>query len=55
MVSNGSTTFEREYRGLSTDNKPTETVAPNSLFFELDTGKFYYFDGTEWKEVGAEA
>jgi hypothetical protein len=43
-----------EYRGLSTDTKPTETAEINSLFLELDTGKFYYFDGTSWNEVGEE-
>ena len=41
-----------EFMGLSTDNKPTEDVAINSLFLELDTGDFYYFDGEEWNKVG---
>jgi hypothetical protein len=41
------------YEGLSTDTKPTEDVAPNSLFLELDTGDFYYFDGSDWAKVGA--
>ena len=41
-----------QFMGLSTDNKPTEDVAVNSLFLELDTGKFYYFDGEDWTEVG---
>lgn len=41
------------YQGLSTDDpKPTDNVAVNSLFLELDTGKFYYFDGEAWQEVG---
>ena len=40
------------YQGLSTDEKPTEGVAINSLFLELDTGDFYYFDGENWSEVG---
>jgi len=44
---------ERELAGLSTDTKPTN-VGPNMLFLELDTGDFYYFDGTEWKKVGGE-
>lgn len=39
--------------GLSTDSKPTN-VDKNTLFLELDTGDFYYFDGTEWLKVGAE-
>jgi hypothetical protein len=42
-----------EFSGLSTDSKPTEGVGKNSLFYELDTKKVYYFDGTQWKEVGA--
>ena len=41
------------YEGLSTDTKPTENVATNSLFLELDTGDFYYFDGNDWAKVGA--
>ena len=41
------------YEGLSTDTKPTENVGINALFLELDTGKFYYFDGSDWVEVGS--
>ena len=52
ITKKGQNTTE-EYRGLSTDTKPTETAEVNSLFLELDTGKFYYFDGTTWNEVGA--
>lgn len=44
--------YEYEYKGLSTDEKPTDCAA-NSLFLELDTGKFYYFDGEAWNELGA--
>lgn len=36
-----------EYKGLSTDTKPTN-CAVNSLLLELDTGAFFYFDGTGW-------
>ena len=36
-----------EYKGLSTDIKPTNCQV-NSLFLELDTGYFYYFDGSTW-------
>lgn len=43
---------EHEYKGLSTDTKPTENVGVNSLFFELDTGDFYYFNGSTWEKVG---
>ena len=39
-----------EYKGLSTDTKPTN-CAVNSLFLELDTGIFYFFNGTEWKNI----
>lgn len=41
-----------EYSGLSTDDKPTD-VGINSLFLALDENKVYYFDGTEWAEVGS--
>lgn len=42
-----------EYRGLSTDVKPTERVGNGSIFIEIDTGKVYMFDreNTEWKEL----
>ena len=43
------------YQGLSTDEKPTENVPINSLFLELDTGDFYYFDGSDWAKVGSGA
>ena len=42
---------ENDYKGLSTDTKPTD-CAVNSLFLELDTGDFYYFDGTAWSKIG---
>lgn len=41
-----------DYMGLSTDTKPTEDISVNTLFLELDTGDFYYFDGTDWAKVG---
>lgn len=40
-----------DYRALSTDDKPTEAKA-NALLLEVDTGEFYYFDGSEWAIVG---
>lgn len=43
----------KEFAGLSTDVKPTDDVLENSLFLELDTGKFYYFSGGSWSEVGS--
>ena len=45
--------FEQQYKCLSTDTKPTEGVAVNSLLLELDTGDFYYFNGESWAKVGA--
>lgn len=39
------------YLGLSGDDKPAE-AATNAMFLELDTGKFYYFTGEEWLELG---
>ncbi len=44
---------EHDFKGLSTDTKPT-SCSVNSLFLELDTGDFYYFDGTDWEKVGGE-
>lgn len=37
--------------GLSTDAKP-ESADINTIFLELDTGDFYYFDGRDWQKVG---
>ena len=37
--------------GLSTDTKPLDALI-NSLFLELDTGDFYYFNGEDWTKVG---
>ena len=42
-----------EFLGLSTDTKPSDGIELNSLFLELDTGKVYYFDGSDWTEVGS--
>ena len=41
-----------DFKGLSTDSKPTEGVLTNSLFLELDTGDFYYYTGAAWAKVG---
>jgi len=39
--------------GLSKDVKPTGYgIGVNALFYELDTKKLYYYDGSEWKEIG---
>ena len=42
-----------EYRGLSTDVKPTKRVGNGSAFIEMDTGKVYIFDEENviWKEL----
>lgn len=44
-----------ELEGESGDTKPTENIAVNSKFFELDTNDVYYFDGTAWQKVGGES
>ncbi len=43
---------EVEYRGLSTDTKPTK-AENGSVFIEIDTGKLFIYDkeNEEWKEV----
>lgn len=42
-----------EYRGLSTDVKPTKYVGNGSMFFEMDTLKIFMFDeeNKEWLEI----
>lgn len=50
---NGKTRgYALEYRGLSTDSKPTEGVINGASFIEIDTGKLYFFDeeGGIWTE-----
>lgn len=49
ITKNGQTS---DLIGLSTDVKPTEDVAVNTLFLELDTGTYYYFTGVTWSKVG---
>lgn len=39
----------------STDEKPTEGIKLYQLLVELDTGKLWYWSGTEWKEFGGDA
>lgn len=39
-----------QYYGVSTDGKPLD-VPVNSIYFEIDTCKFYYFDGLSWNEM----
>lgn len=50
-ATSSNTAADYDFKGLSTDTKPTENIAVNSLFFELDTTDFYYFDGTDWELV----
>ena len=46
-----------EFRGLSTDTKPTEidnkNITNGSVFIEIDTGKLFFYDSEneEWKEA----
>lgn len=46
-----------EFRGLSTDEKPTEIgvnkIDNGSTFLEIDTGNIYLYDleNEEWKEI----
>lgn len=57
QVVKGTGDSQLEFRGLSTDTKPTEyngSDIPNgSLYIEMDTGKFYMFDleHKAWKEI----
>ena len=37
--------------GLSTDTKPTTDIDVNKIFWELDTNKYYYFDGSDWNQM----
>jgi hypothetical protein len=43
-----------DYRGFSTDNKSAKP-AVNSIFLELDTESFYFYDGSTWNLVGGGA
>lgn len=49
--------WDFDFKGLSTDTKPTVTylndkIADNSLFLELDTKTFYFYDNGSWQTVG---
>ena len=50
MITVNATT---DYRGMSTDDKPTYADV-NALLLEVDTGDFYYFDGENWGKVGGD-
>lgn len=49
MVTNNGATAN--LLGLSTDTKPA-TAEINTIFLELDTGNFYFFNGTTWQKLG---
>lgn len=53
MITREDCKIDKEYdlKGLSTDVKPLY-YGINSLFLELDTGDFYYFNGEAWNKVG---
>ena len=42
--------YTANYVCLSTDVKPLDKDI-NSIMHELDTDKYYYFDGTQWNEI----
>ena len=42
--------IKKDFIGLSTDTKPTELIAPNSSFYEYDTGKYYIYTGSSWEQ-----
>ena len=48
IENNNNSTINYEFLGLSTDQKPIEGVALNSIYYEIDTGNFYQFNGTFW-------
>lgn len=41
---------EYDFSGTSKEGKPTN-CGVNSLFFELDTGNFYYYTGVRWEKI----
>lgn len=53
----GDKLYSYDFCGLSTDTKSSKwegkDIEVNSMFLELDTGDFYYFDGEDWQKVGA--
>lgn len=56
-IDNESEVVEVELRGNSTSEKPTQIdskdIRNGSVFIEIDTGKFYFFDSESktWKEA----
>jgi len=56
MITLKDSSKQYEYMGLSTDTKPTD-CGTNSIFYELDTEKYYYCVNDngicDWYETGA--
>ena len=50
MAVTGPFDKQLNYIGLSSDTKPTEGIAPGSLFVEEDTGETYIYSGSAWIE-----
>jgi hypothetical protein len=55
MAVTGPFDKQLNYVGLSSDTKPTESVAPGSLFVEEDTGETYIYSGSAWTESKEES
>lgn len=53
MITNSFNGKTYEFRGLSTDTKPTEEATNGSIFFEMDTCKVFMFNGDSktWVEL----
>ncbi len=43
-IAGQNTTRSTEFRGLSTDTKPTDNVPNGSTYLEMDTSKVFGFD-----------
>ena len=50
MAVTGPFDKQLNYIGLSSDTKPTEGIAPGSLFVEEDTGETYIYSGSAGTE-----
>lgn len=52
-ASGATSQYPRDYRGLSTDTKPTTNVANGSTYLEMDTGDVYLWDAEneQWREI----
>ena len=59
----GTDRYDYDLKGLSTDEKPSEIygikIVENSIFFEVDTGDFYYLKSQAtdlipavWEKIG---